>query len=65
MAAAARVLVVEDDAMMLASVSRMLIRQGYDVLPASWPRQALEIVRTTLPIQLILSDVSMSEMRGT
>jgi DNA-binding NtrC family response regulator len=65
MAAAARVLVVDDDAMMLASVSKMLSRQGYDVLPASGPRQALEIVRTTPPIQLILSDIAMPEMRGT
>jgi CheY-like chemotaxis protein len=51
--------------MMLASVSKMLSRQGYDVLPASGPRQALEIVRTTPPIQLILSDIAMPEMRGT
>jgi CheY-like chemotaxis protein len=64
-AAAARVLVVDDDALMLASVSRKLSRQGYDVLPASRPRQALEIIKTPPPVQLILSDVSMPEMRGT
>jgi DNA-binding NtrC family response regulator len=51
--------------MMLASVSKMLSRQGYEVLPASGPRQALEIVRTPPPVQLILSDVAMPEMRGT
>ena len=51
--------------MMLASVSRMLSRQGYEVLPASGPRQALEIVRTPPPVQLILSDLEMPEMRGT
>ena len=65
MAAAARVLVVDDDALMLATVSQMFSGQGYEVVPASGPRQALEIVRTTPPIQLILSDVSMPEMRGT
>ena len=65
MAAAARVLVVDDDALMLATVNQMLSGQGYEVVPASGPRQALEIVRTTPPIQLILSDVSMPEMRGT
>ena len=64
-AAAARVLVVDDDAMMLASVSEMLRRQGYEVLPASGPRQALEIVSTPPPVQLILSDIAMPEMRGT
>jgi CheY-like chemotaxis protein len=62
---AARVLVVDDDAMMLASVSKMLGRYGYQVLTASGPLEALEIVRTTPPIQLILSDVAMPEMRGT
>ena len=65
MATAARVLVVDDDAMMLASVSKMLSRQGYEVLPASGPHQALEIVRIPPPIQLILSDVAMPEMPGT
>ena len=50
---------------MLASVSRMLSRQGYDVLPPSGPRQAFEIVRTLPAVQLILSDVAMTEMRGT
>ena len=65
MAAAARVLVVDDDAMMLASVSKMLSRQGYEVLPASGPCQALAIVRTPPPIHLILSDIAMPEMRGT
>ena len=64
-AAAARVLVVDDDAMMLAYVSRMLSRQGYEVLPADGPRQALEILRTPPPVQLILSDVEMPDMRGT
>ena len=65
MAAAARVLVVDDNALILASVSQMLSRQGYEVLPASGPRQALEIIRTPPPVQLILSDVAMPEMRGT
>ena len=59
------VLVVDDDAVMLASVSRMLTRQGYEVLSAPGPRQALEIVRTPPPVQLILSDIAMPEMRGT
>ena len=50
---------------MLAAVSQLLIRRGYHVLSASGPRQALEIVRTQTPIQLVLSDIEMPEMRGT
>ena len=61
----ASVLVVDDNAVMLAAVSQLLIRRGYHVLSASGPRQALEIVRTQTPIQLVLSDIEMPEMRGT
>jgi DNA-binding NtrC family response regulator len=50
---------------MLATVSKMLSCQGYEVLSASGPRQALETVSTPPPVQLILSDVAMPEMRGT
>jgi DNA-binding NtrC family response regulator len=65
MGAAARVLVVDDDGIMLASVSRILSRQGYEVFPASGPRRALEIVKTRPSVQLVLADVAMPEMRGT
>ena len=58
MAAATRVVVVDDDAMILAFVRRLLSRHGYEVLPASGPRQALEIVKTPPPVQLILSDLA-------
>jgi DNA-binding NtrC family response regulator len=50
---------------MLTAVSQVLSLQGYDVVSASGPRQALEIVRTQTRIQLILADIEMPEMRGT
>lgn len=62
--ATARVLVVDDDSMMLEVVSRMLTMAGYEVLPANGARQALEIVSNPPHIDLVVSDVSMPEMRG-
>ena len=58
------VLVVDDDPLMLNVTSRMLTRNGYDVLSTDRPRQALEIVRNS-PVHLVLSDVVMPEMQGT
>jgi DNA-binding NtrC family response regulator len=63
--AAVRVLVVDDDALMLATVSRMLSGQGYEVISSVGPRQALEIIRTLPPIQTVVSDIGMPEMLGT
>ena len=50
--------------MILDAVSGMLRRAGYEVLPADSPRQALEIVRNNPPVDVVVSDVSMPEMRG-
>jgi len=58
------VLVVDDDPLMLNVTSRMLTRNGYDVLSTDRPQQALEIVRNS-PVHLVLSDVVMPEMQGT
>jgi CheY-like chemotaxis protein len=38
---------------------------GYEVLPASGPHQALEIVKNSPPVHLVVSDIEMPEMKGT
>jgi len=63
--ATARVLIVDDEPLFLDVLDRTLSRAGYEVLPASGPRRALEIIRNEPPVDLILSDVEMPEMRGT
>jgi DNA-binding response OmpR family regulator len=50
---------------MLSAVSRILQREGFDVLSAEGPRQALEIVTTPPPVDLVVSDISMPEKLGT
>jgi CheY-like chemotaxis protein len=64
--AAATILVVDDEPLILDMVSQMLRGRGYEVISASGAGQALEIVRTYPPprIDLVLCDVMMPEMRG-
>jgi DNA-binding NtrC family response regulator len=62
--ASARVLIVDDEPLLLEAYTRTLGRNGYDVLPVSRPSQALEIVRSHPPIAVVLSDVMMPEMCG-
>jgi two-component system, cell cycle sensor histidine kinase and response regulator CckA len=62
--ASARVLIVDDEPLLLEAYARTLRRNGYDVLPVSRPSQALEIVRSHRRIDVVLSDVMMPEMCG-
>jgi two-component system cell cycle sensor histidine kinase/response regulator CckA len=65
MAAAATVLVVDDEPAVLQFVCHALRCYGYEALPASDGRQALDIIsRFERPIDLVLSDVAMPGIRG-
>ncbi|MFP6584826.1 MAG: diguanylate cyclase [Candidatus Hydrogenedentota bacterium] len=60
-----KVLVVEDDPTTRASLTSLLQRYGYDVIPASNGTEALEILtHMPVPPQLILADWVMPEMDG-
>ena len=61
----ASVLVVDDDRRMLDVVSRILLREQYQVIRADGPRQALDIVKSARPVDLVVSDVSMPDMLDT
>jgi DNA-binding NtrC family response regulator len=58
-------LIVDDDELLLTAMSRVLTKAGFEVLSATAPRPALEIVRTTPPIDVLVSDIGMPEMPGT
>src|ERR1700750_2360556 len=60
-----RVLLVDDDAIMLNVVSRLLLRYGYEVLPASGADQAVEIIKNEGRVDIVLTDILMPEMPGT
>jgi len=59
------VLVVEDEKMLLEFVGTVLEEQGYTVLSAGTPADALTIAREySNPIHLLVTDVVMPEMNG-
>lgn len=55
------VLLVEDDPVTLAAQCRQLEKLGYQVLTAVSGEEAIESVRTTLSINLILMDISLGD----
>jgi DNA-binding NtrC family response regulator len=61
----ATVLIVDDELIIVDVFGRLLSNHGYDVLIAHGARQALEIIRDVPGIDVVLSDITMPEMRGT
>ena len=60
----ARVLIVDDELSVLNMVARALSGRGYDTEATSSSKEALEIVRTRPPFDLLVSDVIMPEICG-
>lgn len=59
------ILVVDDELMIVRVTTRALEAQGYVVLSASLPSEALRVAADpTLTIHLLLTDVMMPEMKG-
>ncbi len=59
-----KILVVEDDLEVLHVVTEVLRSLGYEVISASDGREALDIIRESPLVQLVLSDVVMPRMGG-
>ncbi len=59
------ILLVEDDTQLRTLARTILVRQGYEVLEAAGPAQALEVgKRHAGEIQLLLTDIVMPQMNG-
>jgi two-component system cell cycle sensor histidine kinase/response regulator CckA len=59
------ILLVEDEPMILAMTNIMLKLQGYTVLPAATPGEAIRLAREHVgEIHLLMTDVIMPEMNG-
>ena len=59
------ILLVEDEPAILRMVTIMLQRQGYSVLPASTPGEAVRLAREYAGhLDLLITDVVMPEMNG-
>jgi two-component system, cell cycle sensor histidine kinase and response regulator CckA len=59
------ILVVDDEEMVRVSIARMLARRGYHAIIAASPREALDILGGSGPIDLLISDIVMPEIYGT
>jgi signal transduction histidine kinase len=59
-----RVLLVEDDAMVLASTAAMLEQLGHHVLLASSGARALDVIRLEPKVDLVITDHAMPGMTG-
>lgn len=57
-------LLVDDEASILSSLTRLLRRDGYEILTAGSAREGLELLATH-KVQVIVSDQRMPEMNGT
>jgi PAS domain S-box-containing protein len=61
----ARILVVEDDNSVRASIRKLLARQGYHVLEAPSAEHALTLLgHLSQPVDLVISDMVMPKMSG-
>jgi PAS domain S-box-containing protein len=58
------ILVVEDELMILKVIKKILARQGYTVIAANSPDEALCLVEDHQQIQLLITDVVMPGMNG-
>lgn len=58
-----KILIVDDDAVLLATLERLLRREGYEITAFSDPEQALECLRKR-PHELVISDLMMPGMDG-
>jgi CheY-like chemotaxis protein len=59
-----KVLIVDDDVRNIFALTSMLERWDMDVLSAENGRQALDILRTSPEVDLVLMDIMMPEMDG-
>lgn len=58
-----RVLVVDDEPLLVKSLKRVLVREGHDVVTAAHGGEALDVLGTT-SVDIVLSDVRMPVMDG-
>ncbi len=59
-----RILVVDDEPVVVKTLSKAIRRQGFDVVSAADGEEALEKVRSTKP-DLVILDIQMPKLDGT
>jgi len=64
MTTTARILIVDDEAHVLSSLKRLLRPSGYDTSTCGSAKEALQLIETSPPFDLVISDYRMPEMNG-
>src|SRR5438874_1249721 len=59
-----RILVADDDKVLLEAIAFTLQNDGYEVITADDGFQALDIIQKQEPLDLIISDIMMPNMTG-
>jgi CheY-like chemotaxis protein len=62
--AGGRILLVDDEPVVLSLVGEMLERLGYRVVPAQSPSEALALAESEPDLDLLVTDVAMPELSG-
>lgn len=60
----ARILLVEDEEMLLQTVKKVLTRHGYEVIGVNSPNEALKYIEECEQIDLLITDIIMPELNG-
>ncbi|MBV5338336.1 MAG: response regulator [Deltaproteobacteria bacterium] len=64
MTATARILIVDDEAHVLSSLKRLFRPSGYETSTCGSAKEALQLIETSPPFDLVISDYRMPEMDG-
>lgn len=64
MSETARILFVDDEANILRALERVFIEEDYEILTATSGEDALEILMSVPPVQVVVSDYRMPRMNG-
>lgn len=60
---AKKILLIDDDELVLKSTRKLLERQGYEVFPASSAKEALQLIDND-SLDLVISDIRMPDKNG-
>jgi len=58
-----KILIVDDDKVILRTLENILVREGYSVTPLSLGKEAIKVAKDRLP-DLIILDIMMPDMDG-
>ncbi len=59
-----RILVAEDNRLILETVAQSLSREGYDIIKASDGKDCIEKLENSNPVDLIITDLYMPNLNG-